>query len=356
MSHRIVLKIGALSAREWNYLYGLFLSDGFAYRVRTTGEVVFCLQGNEKEIAIRIVNLLRRIGLHPRLVRIQSKDMIYVRAYSVSIVDFLPNKKALLSDLVSRERFYEENRLLKVKEGIPFLAGLIDGDGYCGVTVTEEYFRGGLNKWRWSFAQTRYAFLVEYIARFVDSIASGSWKAAIYGRKREIYFHKSAIIRLLGLSIAEYSWKAAQWQEHVDRLQRELPPYFTAGDFARVFKVSGDIVTRWIRDGMLKYSARVGSGRNARYYSSERDLKVLSQKLSKQREELEHIKSNALKLVEVAEILGVSSRSLHNWHRRGMIRATMVREGRTRFMVIPKDDMEKLKKHYLSNRRGNGKT
>jgi hypothetical protein len=128
-----------LSNEEWNYLYGLFLADGYSdvyqykgrwwsYRIR------FFLQGDQMEKAYKVERLLRKTGLNPHIERDAVKDVIVVRVYSISL-HFFPNGEFLKGDPVYGEEFSNHHELLVPDKGMPFIAGLLDGDGRCQARI-----------------------------------------------------------------------------------------------------------------------------------------------------------------------------------------------------------------------------
>jgi hypothetical protein len=139
------LLVDALSGEEWSYVLGLFFADGWCsvtkYRrgVGSRYPVGFDLQGGEGELAYKLIALLRRAGLNPRKVTgRQGKDMIEVVMASKPFLYFLPDKKNLSDNAVARRAFFERNKLYDIRFGIPFLAGLLDGDGSCSVRVQND--------------------------------------------------------------------------------------------------------------------------------------------------------------------------------------------------------------------------
>jgi predicted site-specific integrase-resolvase len=56
------------------------------------------------------------------------------------------------------------------------------------------------------------------------------------------------------------------------------------------------------------------------------------------------IKREGVKLVDVAKMLSLSHKTLHKWYKHGKIRATKVWDGRDEYLVIPNDEVDKLKK------------
>jgi len=176
------LHVEALSPEEWNYVRGLFFADGSAFvSLDKHGwkkyRVLFFLQGNEGEIVERLVSMLRRAGMNPCVMYPRGAYSIVVETVSKVLFGFLPDRAALKRDAGTRERFFSEHKLRELSEGIPFVAGLIDGDG--STRVYTKFRRKGkkpfrdVQQWRWSFSQCKFRFLVYYLKEFVDSIVKG---------------------------------------------------------------------------------------------------------------------------------------------------------------------------------------
>jgi hypothetical protein len=260
---RYKLNRDALSDEEWNYFLGLFLTDGCAdlgegkwrcHRIR------FYFQGNEAALSWRTESLLERLGLRPRTSKLsQGEDMIAVRVYSASLYSFLPEKRSLLDDEDARSRFFHENNLFTSEKGIPFVAGLLDGDGSCRVDLFRRRL-GHIRPWQWEFSQSRCPFLVEYLKTFVDSLAHldcvrvtlrthrKSWSTGSLSR---VNFPKEAILAMLKAGIAFYSWKAIRWLSKVMELQDTKLSYMTLPEVARAVGVSRSAVLKWDKAGKL---------------------------------------------------------------------------------------------------------
>jgi DNA-binding transcriptional MerR regulator len=340
------LKVEALSSEEWNYLRGLFFADGNRF-VRRHGKkdyrILFFFQGDEGDLASRSVAMLERAGLRPRLGWDKRENMLVVWVSSRSLLEFLPDKGALRDDVARREKLFEEQELFSVKCGVPFMAGLLDGDGSLQVRVNKRCFRRSPSM-HWSFSQSRYPFLIDYVVSFVKSVAPSGVKVRVCERgKREVDFRVHAVHTLLRLGIAKYSWKAARCLDEASRLLVERGMFYTTSEVGAMFGLSVQVVNRWVRDGKLKFCTRVGIGRNARRYFSREDVESFAEELGR----VEKVKHEGLSLREVAGDVGVSDTMLRKlWHS-GQIQATMVHGERgPKYLVIPRDDVQKLKQRY----------
>jgi hypothetical protein len=71
----------ALSSEQWNYVRGLFFSDGnrFVRRDRRKEyRILFLFQGNESELAEKLGAMLESAGLCPKIRRDRRENMFVV--------------------------------------------------------------------------------------------------------------------------------------------------------------------------------------------------------------------------------------------------------------------------------------
>jgi hypothetical protein len=254
------LRVDALSAAEWNYLRGLFLTDGYSDRSAKRGRfrVRFLLQGNEGELLSRVCELLRRAGLNPYTYGDSRKSMLTVEVNSMQLFEFLPDKRALGESAEARSRFFGENGLYSVERGVPFLAGLLDGDGYCGVRVGKRYFFRTVTVCTWVFSQDNSLFLVDYVRRFVESLAPNGVRMKRRRDRRTLAacFRKSGIAALLDAGIARHSWKVARWLQQTAEARSERKGFFTAGRAADAIGVPYPVFAWWLNTGKVHYVRR----------------------------------------------------------------------------------------------------
>nr|MDO8098254.1 LAGLIDADG family homing endonuclease [Candidatus Njordarchaeota archaeon] len=358
-----VVRFNALCREEWGYVLGLFLADGCAIR-KTRYGVRFALQADEMDIAGRLVEMLGRLGLKPSVrVGPQGMRMVEVCVHSKILVMRLPGKRRLVEDVAYRERFFEEWGLFATEVAVAFIAGLIDGDGYCRVEDDRRRLgslrRGsGMSKWTWTFSQSKLPFLVDYVLRVLGSIVSSNSVSVYgrepgrgsYGRKRiyEVRFRKSGARALLERGIAKYSLKVARWEKEVAELAAEWESerHYTASEVARIASVDCRVVKRWIGDGRIKYQRK---GKGLWYFISGDDARRAVREFRREKERMERIKrSGAVSFVDACRTLGVSHSTLYWQYKTGQVIATLVREiGRrsiSQYLMIPKKEMERLKR------------
>jgi transposase len=357
------LYVEALSREDWNYIRGLFFADGAAFisldkhgwrRYR----VLFFLQGNETEIVERLVLMLRTVGMNPHVILPRDKYSIVVEIVSKALFGFLPDRNALKQDAGAQERFFSEHRLRELHEGIPFVSGLIDGDGSARVHVK---FRGVGNKrfrdvqeWSWNFAQRKYPFLICYLKEFIDSLTSdGSRLYEWSDGKRLLALTKSGTEALLGAGIAEFSWKAREWLRSVAEVRVKLGEFYTTNQVAEMFKVTVATVNNWLNAG--KMSSKWGSdvnGKVSQRYIPRGEVEEFQRRCAETAEEIQS--KGGMKLIDVARMLGLKEATLRSRYLKGKLRASLAREltGQVwRNLVIPREEVERLKEEKKKERR-----
>lgn len=360
---RYELKVEALSSEEWSYLRGLFLTDGSCYIGRGANrgryEVRFSLDGRfEEELALRIAELLRRAGLNPFTVRDSVRHSICVCVHSKALAAFFPNKRVLsVEGVEGGKRFLKENRLLgSVDLGVAFVAGLLDGDGRCRVSVRTAGGSVIAVSQSWSFSQVSYPFLADYVERFVESLASGGVHRGVYDDSGlvEVYIRKCGKEALLDAGIAKYSWKVTRCLSKVAEAEGRCFRYYTAKGAARMLGVNPQTVNKWLRTGEMRYIKEkcregVGDRRALWFRIPVEEVERFKEKLRQQEEAA--VKAEAagdvVKLVDAARILSVSLNTLHDWSLTGRIQTKMVhrvgRRGLGRYLVVSKEEVERLR-------------
>jgi DNA-binding transcriptional MerR regulator len=355
------LKIGSESRRELSYLLGLFLADGYAdivkvkpgsrnYRIR------FFLQKNQLQIAERIAVLLRKLGLNPNVENLFEKGMSAVRVYSRALLCFLPDKKTLVNEVSQREIFFRKNRLFDVEYGIPFVAGLLDGDGSCQVIVPRRCFKS-VSVWNWNFSQSReYYFLVDYFKMFVESLSPGrhsTWTTVFRNGVKRLSIRKPGAVALIESGINEYSWKVSEWSKEVAEARLELAEYHTTGEVARSLGVSYPTVESWVKSGKVRQRVRWTDKKQSWFYLHDDDIMRFDKELREKRKKAEDARSCGMRLKAVAELLGISVDMLHYLKRHERLDATLVDEGSGvghRYLVVRRDETQRLKEEYRPRR------
>jgi hypothetical protein len=123
--------------------------------------------------------------------------------------------------------FLRENGLFGLANGVPFCAGLMDGDGLCRTYGVRSRARRrqpcpGRFQVAWHFSQTRLSFLNDYFAGFVESLAAGSTsRIRRRGRVEGVCVNLPGREALLRAGLASWSLKAAKCVQEVSELLAE---------------------------------------------------------------------------------------------------------------------------------------
>jgi hypothetical protein len=268
------MNVGVLSYEERAYLLGLFLADGNMTRVKHSARVIFSLASNEEALAERVFGMLGRLGFHPNI-KVYSGDRNYIaaRVYGVDLLSYFPDKKSLLSlDAEALENWFRCEGLWG-ELGIPFLAGLVDGDGY----VSAKYDRRSIFpcvEVCWSFVQKELGFLIDFIIRYVERLTPHG--VGVYVRKggkgRIVNFSTSGREALLSRGMAKWSWKVSWCTTKTEKMRQQVADlrsrFYTTPQVACRLHVSRATVLWWCNHGSVSFMRIRGNryGAGSRYY------------------------------------------------------------------------------------------
>jgi transposase len=214
----------------------------------------------------------------------------------MNLKQFFPDKGLLLADEDLRRRFFEKNDLFNRGNRVAFVAGLMDGDGTC-----RAYWKSGKIKWKgafgkiqvkWLFSQTSFPFLLDFFEDFVRQIAPNSLTIIRRdGRVEGASINRRGREALLRVGIAKWSSKARRWMDEVSRL--------------------------------------------------------LKKREEKKAEWIDKIGHLGVKLRDAAKMVGVSRARLSQLHGSGSLLALRVFEGKRAILVVPTNEVERLRRRYL---------
>jgi hypothetical protein len=140
------IRLDILSAEERAYLFGLYFADGCVMALRRSlGGIVFYLSEGEEELVGRIAALFRRLGLNPVVRHATNARMVSVSVSSVLLFhDLFPDKREflgleltdrLVSKWLLRQGLLDNVGRKAPSLAVPFIAGLLDGDGRVVITL-----------------------------------------------------------------------------------------------------------------------------------------------------------------------------------------------------------------------------
>lgn len=331
---RCSMNTAALTPEELSYLLGLYCADGYLTKRKNSAGVFWCLQGNEEPIANRVEALLTRTGLRPRL-HFSRHGGIEVAVYSMSLSKIFPVKKNVLKRSVAW-RFLK--RYLSIECGIPFFAGLIDGDGRCKAYYNHRShgFFGYVSS-HWDFSQTKFPSLREYLHEFIETLSPSGSTIRTYRRQKGsreradhvVLIRKSGMQALLQNGLDKYSWKVEMWQQQIAELQRRLSSLrssvCTVGQVARLLGLSRAAI--WKRCKMGNVKTLRGHGRTWYLIPSEEVERLIRER-------------NGYTTSQLARKLDVTVSTVSMLCKAGKIRA--LRGGNRKRYLIPVDEAERL--------------
>jgi hypothetical protein len=349
------MRVDALSAEERAYLLGLYFAD--ASLAGHGRYLMFNLQGNETPIADRVVGLFRRTGLSPSLYyktgRKGGQILVYVPA--LNLLSFLPDKNEFLSlridnasvrSLLFAERLLSDKRVI-----IPFIAGLIDGDGSCKASYARRCIFGNL-KVEFLFTQKKFPFLVDYVAWYVNSIARRG-ASIVRGTKgsRVVSINRSGREALIREGIGEWSVKVPICEREIEEVRRVISDlrsrFLTVTQAARRLGLSAGRVRGLCYRGVLRCLLICGREKSPRALSRNYSRIIPVEEVERVGErlrEVERVKRGGERLVDVSRMLHIPDTTLYGWYKSGWLKAVMVRDGRSRYLVIPREEVDRLKK------------
>lgn len=276
---------------DYAYLLGLYLADG---SLSSKGNsIAFCLQGNEGDIVDRVVSILRHMSINPTVnVEKDRRNMIRVNGCASNLFSFFPRKKVVLDGNVDEFLFFlKERKLLEVGDRlIAFLAGLLDGDGSCYVTLRNNkegryVFSHGSVETHWTFTAVSYPILALYVLFAIRSLLGGSASLSVVNHKdgnmHVVRVLNDGIVRLLNHGFYEHCWKARVWAERYSGL-REIQMrsrHHSLKDVAKLLEVSLGFCAKLFKLGLLGGTCHIYSKSNVlkktRYFFSDEEYDQL---------------------------------------------------------------------------------
>jgi excisionase family DNA binding protein len=358
MKQNPLMNFNSLTEGERSYVLGLYLADGSLSKQGkevNSYQLYFSLQGNEGEMAGKLVRILKKSDLRPHTYRRRTNggNNIFVEVYCSNLIDFFPDKEQLLRDEEKRAVFFQKNDLLTNPDNrLAFSAGLMDGDGTCKAYLDKHKSRFGQIHVEWVFSQSSYDFLLDFLLEFVESFVHNSTHIAYAKRcksERSLQIRCQGRQALIKAGISMWSWKVAKYLKLVSELLRERERIrnniLTLKQVASSLSIDRKTVLRSCQRGEIRYHRSRG-----RYYFDFNEVERFLQENQK----AERMKDGGMKLVDASKLLGISRYTLWKWYTRGKFHALFINLRRGlgyRCIVIPLGEVKRLSRYIASGTR-----
>jgi hypothetical protein len=233
------------------------------------------------------------MSVNPKVtVERERRNMILVNGSASNLVSFFPRKKVVLYGNSGEFLFIlKESKLLEVGDQlIAFLAGLLDGDGSCYVTLRNDkggrfVFSHGTVENHWTFTAVSYPILAHYVLFAIRNLLGGAASLSVFnhkdGKMHVVRILNEGIVRLLNHGLYEHCWKARVWAERYSGL-REIQmrsKHHSSKDVAKLLEVSSGFCTKLFKLGLLGGTCHVYSKSNVlkktRYFFSDEEYEQL---------------------------------------------------------------------------------
>jgi hypothetical protein len=146
--------ISEIPAKDWDWILGLYYSDGCKFKDQWHYAVVFTLSTSEHQILAKLLRILRETGLAPSVYKKAGREALDVRSYSKRFFSLFPAKSTLYRPAIP----------------LAYLGGLFDGDG----CIT---FHDGTE--RWVFSQAKYPHLAEQARDIIASYGDATLRIVL---------------------------------------------------------------------------------------------------------------------------------------------------------------------------------
>jgi hypothetical protein len=239
--------------------------------------------------------------------------------------------------------------------GVPFIAGLLDGDGFISAKV--EYGRtifGSLHSY-WTFFQMSYPFLVDFIIRYTNHLVPGG---AHFNRAKEgevVKMSRQGRKALIANGIAIWSVKVSKWIGKVEELRRQISDlkaeFLSPAEVAVRLQqaVSRWTIREWCDRGYVRHiRIRATTSGSFRYLIPAVEAQTLDAKIRENRRYSEPMMSTGEFLSEklAAHALGIKPDTVYHYCHRGYLKGIpLLTLGGRRTTLILHGEVEKwLKK------------
>jgi hypothetical protein len=338
-----------LSCEERAYLLGLYFADG----CKVSSGIQFTLAIYEWEIVHRIVEFFERQGLRPRVYSYPDRTKcIKVYINNVHVRSCFPDKREFFSLVLddSHVQRWVNRESLEGNLGVPFIAGLLDGDGLISAKV--EYGRtifGSLHSY-WTFFQVSYPFLVDFIRRYINHLVPGG---AHFNRAKEgevVKISGQGREALIANGIAIWSVKVSKWIGEVEELRRQISDlkaeFLSPAEVAVRLQqaISRWTIREWCDRGYVRHiRIRATTTGPFRYLIPVAEAQTLDAEIRRSRSYSESMlsKSECLSEKLVAHALGIKLDTVYHYCHRGKLKGIpLFTLGGRRTALIPRWQVE----------------
>jgi hypothetical protein len=346
----MAMTLDVLSREARVYLLGLYFTDG----CKVLAGITFTLASYEREIVDRIAKLFEQIDLSPKVyTHAGQANCIRVCVNNVRLRSCFPDKNVFLSLELNNSQVIKwiNRERLETHLGVPFVAGLMDGDGFIDARVEYGHTIFGSLHSYWTFFQMNYPFLVDFVKRYVELLAPGG--AAFNRVKQGKLVNISARGReaLLAKGIAIWSVKVRKWSDKVERLRKMISDlragFLSPASVAVRLRqaVNRCTIREWCDRGYLKHIRIRAVARGPfKYLIPSSEVERLNDEIRKSRkyEESMLLAGECLTEQLTARVLGVKPETVYHYCYRGMLRNIPLSTlGGKRSSLIPLKEVQK---------------
>nr|MDO8100551.1 helix-turn-helix domain-containing protein [Candidatus Njordarchaeota archaeon] len=338
----------------------MYFSDGYLRkRTKSTHNLLFSLQGDEDDIVKRIVEMFRRSGLNPTIDTTRGKVNEYrVEVVATNILSFFPDKNEFLSLDASALKNWIVHEGLGGKLGVPFIAGLLDGDGSCRVESRSSIFGSIWMNWR--FRQKKYPFLVDFLGQYINSLAVEGVSVSSKGGELTARILTSGRDALIKAEIMKWSSKVVGCLKKYEKLKRQISDlrsrFYTAAEVARRLKVDGSSVLKWCRLGYIKHLRirNIPSRLRYCYIIPVEEVQRLELEVGMSKSGLGRLMTSKghITVKQVAHALGVGYQSVYRFIKTGKLNDVPFSTlGGVKKHLIPAEEVDRYLREEINQRR-----
>jgi hypothetical protein len=186
----------------------------------------------------------------------------------VDRVHLVLDKKQLLSG--GGERTWLSSVKLDSELAVPFIAGLLDGDGFCLARFHGKGVFGHVDA-GWYFYQKSYPFLAEFLLEYVLRISrTGAMRTTGREGIHNIVIRRAGRLALLERGIARWSFRVAKFLRDSEAISRRIADaksrFLTPSEVVKRLHVDITTVTHWCKLNYVRHVRVRGGSCSAHHY------------------------------------------------------------------------------------------